>query len=384
MSNLAHRKGWPLTDWRWGGVLVVLFAGALSVGCINVQAGDGGFVMGSSIVVEEDEVAREDLVAVGGSIRVDGVARREVVVIGGELTINGRVGGDATVIGGRLRLGPGARVDGNATVVGGSISRDPSAVIDGELVNVSFGYGMDDLFGSWSPFHFGGWWGFTPFVIFTRTTQFLYWLLLAILTVALVGDRVSSASHAVSREPVRLGVIGFVGVFALAFVFLILLVLCFLLIGIPFLLALIFGWWLAYIFGIVAVFQSVGSRVMRMMGRPEASQIGIVLAGGAVLGILRYFPVFGSLMWTVAALVGLGSVFATRFGSNQPGLRRQVPTTPPPVAPANGFVADSTPVVTEVEVEVVEAEVDEVVVEEGGEESSPGEQPADGEDGERY
>jgi len=85
MSNLAHRKGWPLTDWRWGGVLVVLVAGALSVGCINVQAGDGGFVMGSSIVVEEDEVAREDLVAVGGSIRVDGVARREVVVIGGEL-----------------------------------------------------------------------------------------------------------------------------------------------------------------------------------------------------------------------------------------------------------------------------------------------------------
>jgi hypothetical protein len=382
MSNLAHRKGWPFTDWRWTGVLVVLVAGALSVGCINVQAGDGGFVMGSSIVVEEDEVAREDLVAVGGSIRIDGVARREVVVIGGELVINGRVDRDATVVGGRLRLGPGARVGGNATVVGGSLSRDESAEIDGELVNVSFGYGgMDDMFGSWSPFHFGGWWGFTPFVMFTRTTQFLYWLLLAILTVALVGDRISSASHAVSREPLRLGAIGLVGVFALAFVFIVLLILCFLLIGIPFLLALIFGWWLAYIFGIVAVFQSVGSRVMRMVGRPEASQIGIVLAGGAVLGILRYFPVFGSLMWTVAALVGLGSVFATRFGSNQPWLRRQVPTTPPPVAPADGFVADAAPVVADVE--VVEVEIDEIVIEEGGEESAPGDGP-DSEDGERY
>ena len=120
-------------------------------------------------------------------------------------------------------------------------------------------------------------------------------------------------------------------------------------------LALIFGWWLAYIVGIVAVFQSVGSRVMRMVGRPEASQIGIVLAGGAVLGILRYFPVFGSLMWTVAALVGLGSVFATRFGSNQPWLRRQVPTTPPPVVPTDGFVADAAADVEVVEVEVVEA-----------------------------
>jgi hypothetical protein len=346
-------------------VLVVLIAGALSMGCVNVQAGDGGFVMGSSIVVEEDEVAREDLVAVGGSIRVDGVARREVVVIGGELTINGRVERDATVVGGRLRLGPGARVGGNATVVGGSLSRDPSAEIDGELVNVSFGYGMDDMFGNWSPFSWGGWWGFTPFVMFTRTTQFLYWLLLAILTVALVGDRVSSASHAVSREPLRLGAIGLVGVFALSFAFLVLLVLCFLLIGIPFLLALIFGWWLAYIFGIVAVFQSVGSRVMRIIGRPEASQIGIVLAGGAVLGILRYFPVFGTLMWWVAALVGLGSVFATRFGSNQPWLRRQVPTTPPPV-------------------EVVKTEFDETVVEASGQEPASGDQPSEEEDeGER-
>jgi len=384
MSNLAHRKGWPLTDWRWAGVLVVLAAGALSVGCINVQAGDGGFVMGSSIVVEEDEVAREDLVAVGGSIRVDGVARREVVVIGGELVINGRVDRDATVVGGRLRLGPGARVGGNATVVGGSLSRDPSAEIDGELVNVSFGYGMDNIFESWSPFHLGGWWGFTPFVMFTRTTQFLYWLLLAILTVALVGDRVSSASHAVSREPVRLGAIGLVGVFALAFAFLVLLVLCFLLIGIPFLLALIFGWWLAYIFGIVAVFQSVGSRVMRMVGRPEASQIGIVLAGGAVLGVLRYFPVFGTLMWWVAALVGLGSVFATRFGSNQPWLRRQVPTTPPPVSPVDGFVADAAPDASGVEVEVVEAEFEEVVVEDSGEQSSPAGPSTDDENGERF
>ena len=171
-----------------------------------------------------------------------------------------------------------------------------------------------------------------------------------------------------SREPLKLGAIGLVGVFALAFAFLVLLVLCFLLIGIPFLLALIFGWWLAYIFGIVSVFQSVGSRVMRTVGRPEASQIGIVLAGGAVLGILRYFPVFGSIMWTVAALVGLGSVFATRFGSNQPWLRRQVPTSPPPVAPADGFVADSADVVSEVEVEV-EADYEEIIGEDVDKES---------------
>ena len=162
--------------------------------------------------------------------------------------------------------------------------------------------------------------------------------LIALLTVALVGDRVSSASHAVAREPIRLGVIGIVGFFALCFVCLLLGILSIVLIGIPFLLALIFGWWLAYIFGIVAVFQTIGGRVMRLLGRPEASQIAIVLAGGLVLGILRYFPIFGGLLWAVSALIGLGAVFATRFGRGRPWLRHAAPAgqaysgSPPPAA----------------------------------------------------
>lgn len=343
MLSSTQRNGWLPAARRSAGLLLLVIAGVLATGCVQVQAADGGFVMGGDIVVEKDEVARDDVVAVGGNVRIDGRARRDVVVVGGRLEINGEVDRSVSCVGGTLVLGPGARIGGDAVVVGGFLDRHDSARIDGEFVNVSIGTGFMNI--GWHPWSWGGWWGFTPFAMFWRTTQLFYWLLLALLTVALVGDRVSSASHAISREPLRLGAIGLVGIFAVCFGFVVLVILSFLIIGIPFLFALIFMCWLAYIFGIVAVFQTVGTRVMNMVGRPEASQIAIVLAGGLVMGILRYAPFVGGLIWFVAMLLGFGSVFATRFGTGRPWVQRQAaapmagagvynpPATPGPAAP---------------------------------------------------
>ena len=319
------------------GLLLMLVAtNIVATGCIQVQSGNDGFsMMSGTIHVDEDEVAREEIVAIGSSVIIDGRARRDVVVIGGRLTVNGEVEGTVSVVGGTLVLGPGARIEGDAVVVGGSLRRHDSARIGGESINVTF-YGFDGVFGGrdWSP-SFGGFWGFTPFAWIARTTQLFYWLLLALLTVALVGDRVSSASHAISREPLRLGAIGLVGVIALCFAFLVLVILSFVIIGIPFLIGLIFMWWLAYIFGVVAVFQSIGNRVMNLAGRSEASQIAIVLAGGLALGILRYLPFgFGALLWFVASLVGIGAVFATRFGTGRRWVQTDMAPAGAPATPA--------------------------------------------------
>jgi len=321
MLDSTQRSGWLPAGKRSVGLLLLVTAAFLATGCVQVQAADGGFVMGHDIVVEKGETARDDIVAVGGNVRIDGRARGEVVVVGGRLLINGEVDNNVSCIGGTLVLGPGARIGGDAVVIGGSLQRHDSARIDGEFVNVSIGTGFWNV--GWHPWSWGGWWGFTPFAMFWRTTQLFYWLLLALLTVALVGDRVSSASHAISREPLRLGAIGLVGIIGLCCAFVVLVLLSFLIIGIPFLLALIFASWLAYIFGVVAVFQAVGTRVMHMVGRPDASQIAIVLAGGMVMGILHYAPFFGGLLWFLAVLVGFGSVFATRFGTGRPWVQRQ-------------------------------------------------------------
>ena len=195
LAGTTH-KGWLPVVQR-SAALLGLTAALLVAGCVQVQAADSGFVMGGNIVVERGETARDDVVAVGGNVRIDGRARRDVVVIGGRLEINGEVEGSVSCVGGTLVLGPGARIEGDAVVVGGGLNRHDSARIDGEFVKVSIGYGFQDWFG---PLHWGwgSWWGFTPFAWIARTTQLFYWLLLALLTVALVGDRVSSASHAIA------------------------------------------------------------------------------------------------------------------------------------------------------------------------------------------
>lgn len=345
MFQRTARKGWLPAARRLAPLSLLAAASVLAMGCVQVQAADGGFVMGGNIVIEKGETARDDVVAVGGNVRIDGRARRDVVVIGGRLEVNGVVERSVTCVGGTLVLSSGSRIGGDVVLIGGRLERHDSARIDGEFVNVSIGYPLQEWFG---PVHWGwgSWWAFTPFAWIARTTQLFYWLLLALLAVAVVGDRVSSASHAISREPLRIWLIGVVGWFALLFAFCLFVLLSFLIIGIPFLVGLIFACWLAYIFGTVAVFQSVGSRVMNMAGRPEASQIAIVLAGGLVLGILRYVPGFGFLIWTLIVMpLGFGTVFSTRFGTGRPWVRRSPAAPPMPgAAQAAGPYQPSPPV----------------------------------------
>lgn len=310
----------------------ILLLALTATGCVTVESSQSGFSMGGRIDVEEGEIARDEIVVFGGSVRIDGEARRDVVVIGGSLTINGQANGDVVAVAGTLRLGPDARVRGDVVNVGGTMNRSPGADIGGEVVNVGIA-GLDSLPVLGIPsFRFGDWWGLSPFRVMWRTTQLIYWLLLALLTVALVGDRISSAAHSIRREPIRLGAIGFVGFFALLLLLLFFVLLSILLIGIPFLMALLLGWWLAYIFGLVAVFQVVGDRVSSALGKHDGSQLGLVMIGALVLSVLHYFPFIGSLMWTLAALVGLGAVFATRFGTNRPwvGDGDRGPGAPPP------------------------------------------------------
>lgn len=340
MFTSTIQKRWRPAIRRPGGLLLLVATCALSIGCVQVQAGDGGFVMGGSIVVEEGEVAREDLVAVGGSITVNGEARRDVVVVGGRLTINGVAHRSVSCVAGTLVLGPGARVGGDVVVVGGELRRDPTARVDGELVTV--GFGGPPLFGGdfFSPW-LGGRWGF-PFLGWFWDVFWLgVWVLLTILTLALVGDRVSSASHAIRREPLKQWFIGFVGAFALALLGLLLAILCFVIIGIPFFVAWVFAAIVAYIFGLVAIFHGAGERIMRAFGRPDASQLAIGVVGCIVIyAVCTFVPILGSFTWFFLLVpLGFGSVFTTRFGSGRTWTRQAVPPaappprTPPPPAP---------------------------------------------------
>ena len=84
---------------------------------------------GGNVRVDEDEVVVGDVVAIGGSARIDGEVRGEVVAVGGN-----------------VELGPRSLVTEDIAVVGGTLERAEGARVQGDLHEVSIG---DIDFGDW-------------------------------------------------------------------------------------------------------------------------------------------------------------------------------------------------------------------------------------------
>jgi hypothetical protein len=118
---------------------------------------DTQVVFGTSLTVEEDEVAREAVVF-GAPLTVRGVVKGDAAAIGSSATISGEVTGDVVSVGGNVRLESGAEVAGDVVSVGGTIDEEDDVEIGGQRVEVPFGKG----FPFWRPgggaiFHPGGW-----------------------------------------------------------------------------------------------------------------------------------------------------------------------------------------------------------------------------------
>jgi hypothetical protein len=278
---------------------------------------------GGSVTVNQDEVVDGDVVAIGGSVRVDG-----------------QVTGNAVAIGGSLALGPKADVQGDAVIIGGTLGRDPGARIGGKIVDVGAG-----------DFNFGGLrWGRPPFgrlfVPFSGAALGLLALMstlarLAVLCVLaslvmLVGrEYVERVGARAVAEPVKAGVIGLLAqLLFIPLLVITILVLVVTIIGIPLLVLIPFAMLALAVIGLVG-FTAVASYLGRLINRrfdwsgdnPYLTVvIGIVLVVSPVLiarliglaGIL-VFPITGTLAFLgflleyAAWTIGFGAVALLRF-----------------------------------------------------------------------
>lgn len=60
------------------------------------------------------------------------------------------------------------------------------------------------------------------------------------------------------------------------------------------------------------------------------------LLGAVVLSLVRFVPFLGITLFSIAGLFGLGSVLATKFGTNKPWIRRMLtPPESPTAAPGS-------------------------------------------------
>ncbi len=333
---------------------------------------DNRVAFGSTVRVGEGEVVN-DIVSIGGDVKVDGQVRGDAVAVGGEAKINGRVTGEVLAIGGNVELGPEAEVWGDIMTVGGRVRREDGASVLGEVSEVAwddFDWNFsDDWFDGWDGDWFPGVGDRPPFFRLGKVFEFVQSIIFTILLIALSGlvlliapKGVNRVRAAASSELWAMFAVGLgVEVFFLPVLILVSLLLAVTVIGIPFAILLwpaaLIGLTAAFVFGYTGSAAAAGDWCRRRFqgaGQVAAGSFGALALGvltiqalalvADLLGFLglpwffrAMFRIPGVLICYLAWTIGLGAVFMTRFGRSDYGVApaSALPPTPPPADDAN-------------------------------------------------
>jgi hypothetical protein len=302
----------------------------------------------------------DDIVGIGFrgvSVREGQVVDGDVVAVGGSARIDGDVRGDVVAVGGSVRLGPRANVSNNVVVIGGRLDRDPSSTIGGQVQEIGLG-NVD--FGNWRwPSTTSGayrtYWesmfGSTLALFGTLTRLAIFCLLAAV--VILIGHQYAErAGERATREPLKSGATGFLSqLLFVPLLVIIILVLVVTIVGIPLLLLLPFVFLALFIVGVVGfagVAERVGQAISRRTGWSTANpyattSLGIALimlptllsrviglAGGVMFPMSIGLGLIGGLVEYLAWTIGFGALALARFD-------RGSPTAASDVTPATSF-----------------------------------------------
>ena len=338
----------------------------------RTRRSDAQVVVGSSLVVEEDE-STEDVVVVGGSLTVLGEVFGDAAAVGGSVTIEGRVTGDVSAVGGSVLLGPDAEVMGDAMSFGGSVVLDDGAVIHGEVVEVTrpgIHWSMWPRMWSWGGWdeHRDDWFHVSPFdwALSQAWRVFALVVLVLVAFFALLVGRtpIERIGRRVEVEPWKSGLVGLAAqILFVPMLLTVIVILAVSIVGIPFILLLPFALVavvIAVFFGYVGVALKLGDLLRERFGWSIRSPYMVLLLGilglrvwsliGQMINVdgppLRLFAglflLFGFFVGYVAWTLAIGGAVLTRFGTGEswsrapaaPAPPAELAAPPPPVAPA--------------------------------------------------
>ena len=284
----------------------------------------------------------QDRVRIGGSVAVeaDEVVEGNVVAIGGSARVDGEVHGDVVAVGGSISLGPQASVDENVVVVGGALNRDPGARVGGRIQQIGVG-----------PFRFGRWawtgpligrWGMmvgSAFAFVATLARVVILCLFSALVILVGRDYMERISSRAAAEPVKAGIIGllaqvlFVPALVVTIVTFVITI-----VGIPLLILIPFallGLIVLALVGFTGVAYRVGGLLSSRFGWPSDNPYrvtitGVVLlmapvllarvaglGGGMMFPITFALGLIGAAVEYVAWTVGFGAVALQRFARFQ-------------------------------------------------------------------
>lgn len=260
---------------------------------------------------ERRRTRRGDLVRFGGNVRVneDELVVGNVVAIGGSARIDGEVRGEVVAVGGDVELGPRALVTEDIAVVGGMLERAEGARVQGDLHEVGIG---EIDFGNW---RMGDWRpqmrGFTRTVALMSTLGRVAILCVLGALVMLLGrEYVERTSLRATAEPLKAGAIGFLAqLLFLPVLIITIIILVVTIVGIPLLLLIPFAFLALAVIALLG-FTSISYRV----GQFVSERFGWGVSGPyttTVLGIL--LVVSPLLLARLLALIG-GPIVPMAFG----------------------------------------------------------------------
>jgi hypothetical protein len=96
-------------------------------------------------------------------------------------------------------------------------------------------------------------------------------------------------------------------------------------VGVPLLFALGVFAILTKIYGMVAVFHTVGTLIAGSRTRDQLAgrkwlrgDLAMVVIGVLILGAIRLIPIVGLIVWSLTSVFGIGTALATKFGRREP------------------------------------------------------------------
>jgi hypothetical protein len=297
------------------------------------QAGQGDkFVLGGTYTLSSGEELNGSLYIIGGTATLENGSHvtGDVMLAGGTLQADGQIDGDILAVGGLVDIGPNAVVGGDVSSLGAQITTAEGARIEGTQRNLVGGPIRFGFPGVTTPPRIdvliNPVWNFLSFFF----TAFL-WAVLAILVALFLPRQVERTSRVVVTQPI---ISGGLGLLTIMVVPLILVLVAITVIGIPISLvgALLLA--IVWMFGMIAVGTEVGKRLALVLKQEwafaVAAGLGTFILVVVVNGFNSLIPCVGWVARLLVAMVGVGAVLLTRFGT------QDYQPVPPPLVPQGG------------------------------------------------
>ncbi len=280
--------------------IVICLLGLILLFCYATEAFSGEKTIvkiGEDVFIQEGRRVH-NVIAFGGQVTVSGTVTSHVVAVGGSvvLTKTAAIGGDVVCLGGVVVLGKGAQINGTLTEINSSNLSEAISDV------------LNDNWEGWS-------WIFTIISILV----FAGFLILALLIITLIPKPVHRISQAIQGHLIQ---VRLWGILVLILVVPLALLLTLSVVGIvlvPLEMTLVVC---AALLGLVAVARLIGMMLLALFKKNTAKPLWETFWGLLLLWIVGWIPVLGWMIKILALVIGIGGVFATRFGTHSLPPRR--------------------------------------------------------------